>query len=329
MELSNVTIMTVNYNSTELTKRLLDSIVCFYPEDELKIVVVDGSDNETYIEQMKELCNSTKYNSRITLHSLGYNIHHGTGMIYGLNNIKTKYTLILDNDVYLTKSGSIELIFEKIKNEINSFKREIMFVGCQMFVNESGKTVIVESKQDKSIIQQLVPTALIEQQSKIDQTKVDIDHLIKYIHPSFMFVNREMYMKYISDGILRPFIKHGAPCITTMVDIKEHDLENILCDMSEQLIKYFVHDWNGVVKQSGGYHLSMQHHFGSAKEGYIDIPTNLDEYLKQQSEFDKIVDEEDKQIQARAKIAQNPKKFGVGHGKRKLNKKELKKLAQS
>lgn len=310
----SISILTVNYNSTELVKRLLESINKF--QQNIPIVIIDGSDKEEYINEMIDLCKSATFsNLNIDLHTMGYNIHHGTGMNFGLHLIKTKYVLIMDNDAYLTRTGVIEILLNKIDEY-----PELLFIGCQMFVNESGKTVILDdaSVNDSSSISKLVPSELI-----VHETVGNGQNLIKYIHPSFMFVDREKYVEYIKLGTLRPFIKHGAPCITTMCDIKEKKLDNIICDMTEMLMNYFIHDWNGVVKKSGGYHLSQQHHFGNAKNGYADISSNIDDYLKQQKEYDDEIFREDEQIKAKSTIKSNPKKYGQLSKKKKLNKKEL------
>ena len=314
-DFSNITILTVNYNSTELTTRLINSVMFFYPDLELKIHIVDGSDNETYINQMKSLCSQSKYNDRIVLHTLGYNIHHGTGMMYGLNQIDTDYVLILDNDVYLTASNVIELLLEKTI-ELSSIERKFLFIGCQMLIDETGKAVVntVRSSHDQQI-EKIIPSSLV----RSDISQIDRSKLIKYIHPSFMFVNRKSFLNYVGDGTLRPFIKHGAPCITTMFDIKSHGMENMLIDMTDVLLDYYIHDWNGVVKSSGGYHLSTQHHFGNVNS-YTNVPRQLDEYLEEQKQHDTSIKDEDEQLKAKRQINES-KKFAHLKGKRRLNSK--------
>jgi len=325
MDLSNITILTVNYNSTELTTRLINSIMLFYPDSELKIHIVDGSDNKMYIDQMKTMCTQSKYNNRIILHTLGYNIHHGTGMMYGLNKIDTDYVLILDNDVYLTAPNIIELLFDKTI-ELSSLSRKFLFIGCQMLIDENGKAV-VNKVRDYHKLEKIMPSSLINNHANIntDETsKIDIKSLIKYIHPSFMFTNRKLFLDHVNREILRPFIKHGAPCITTMYDIKKHGMEHMLIDMTDILMDYYIHDWNGVVKSSGGYHLSTQHHFGNVNS-YTNISHNIDNYLKEQKQYDQLIENEDIQHKAQRQINES-KKFAHLKGKRKLNTKELKKL---
>jgi hypothetical protein len=312
----NTTILIVNYNSTSLTERLLQSII-EYKYYHIPITIIDGSDQEIYIQQMKNLISkyNKTHNMLIDLHSMGYNIHHGTGMNYGLHLITTKYVLIMDNDTYFTSTGSIEIMLEKIQSN-----PKLLFIGCQMFVNESG-FAIINNAQRESHISKFVPSGLTEKTS----TSITNEQLIKYIHPSFMFVNREKYVEYVKNKKHRPFIKHGAPCLTTMFDIKQSELsDEILLDMSEILLQHFVHDWNGVVKSSGGYHLSKQHHFGNVEECYLDLPSdNIQEYLDNQSQFDTEIEKQDLHEQGLKTVQNNPKKYFKLKGKKKLNKKEL------
>jgi hypothetical protein len=326
-DFSNITILTVNYNSTELTTRLINTISFFYPDPSLKIHVVDGSDNEMYINQMKSLCSNPRYDDRITLHTLSYNIHHGTGMMYGLHQIDTDYVLILDNDVYLTNGGVIELVIDKTI-QLSSIRTEsFLFLGCQMLVDENGKAVVnnVRNAHDHNI-EKIIPSTLIRNNVNV----VDPRKLIKYIHPSFLLVNRKLFLDYVENGTLRPFIKHGAPCLTTMYDIKQHGMENMLIDMTDVLTDYYIHDWNGVVKSSGGYHLSTQHHFGNVTSSYANIPRRLDEYLIEQKTHDDVIEKEDEQVKAKQIIETRGKRFAhmkdSGNSKRKLNSKQLKKL---
>jgi len=260
MSLSNlITILSVNYNSTSLTKRMIDSIRKYYKD--IQILIVDGSDKPLYQKEINDCCQEYE---NITLHTLGYNIHHGPGMHYGLTHITTPYVLIIDADAYITKNGVLELLLEHITSDL-------LFIGCSMKVNKSGKN-----------------------------TPNGFD----YIHPSFMFVNRSLYFSLIDNHVIRPFIKHGAPCITTMYDISVLENGNkLILDLNEPLKDYFIHDWNGVVKISGGYHLSKQHYRPSDEitvcigENYIDDQKKHDDEIK--------LDEKNKELLLKKKSKKN------------------------
>jgi hypothetical protein len=63
-----------------------------------------------------------------------------------------------------------------------------------------------------------------------------------YLHPQFQLINIEYYKKF------RPYVNHGAPCISTMLDIHEKGLsKKILKDFPE--IRAFIkHDGRGTRK---------------------------------------------------------------------------------
>ena len=90
----SVTVLTVNYNTPDLISRLVHSVREHLGED-INIYIVDGSDQNIY---------KNVDDKNITHHKLGFNIHHGPGMDYGINRINTPYTLILDSDTQLSSN---------------------------------------------------------------------------------------------------------------------------------------------------------------------------------------------------------------------------------
>jgi len=91
---NSVEIITVNYCTPELIKRLVDSVRKF--EGNIHIRVIDGSDKEPYMSQMRKI-------KGIELNQLGYNIHHGRGMDYGMKTSKYDWCLIMDSDVTIKR----------------------------------------------------------------------------------------------------------------------------------------------------------------------------------------------------------------------------------
>ncbi|KKN42139.1 hypothetical protein LCGC14_0716430 [marine sediment metagenome] len=60
---------------------------------------------------------------------------------------------------------------------------------------------------------------------------------IPYLHPYFMLINKIQYLKY------KKFIKHGAPCIKTMLDLYEQSKSSMLIEFP---VKDFIkHDYRG------------------------------------------------------------------------------------
>ena len=118
----------------------------------------------------------------------GYNIHHGPGMDYAIKNSKHEFILILDSDVSL-KQPIINEMFKVFKG---------YSVGKKIKINSSG----FESWQKTN--------------------HGDKNFIYDYVHPYCMLINKNEYIKH------KPFIKHGAPCIESMIDLYNKKLTNLL-----------------------------------------------------------------------------------------------------
>lgn len=85
-------LISVNYKTPDLIERLIKSIRVF---SEIQIRIIDGSDTEETRKLSKEVCE--KY-SNVIIEQLGYNVHHGRGLDYGLNNSQFEWVLCVDSD---------------------------------------------------------------------------------------------------------------------------------------------------------------------------------------------------------------------------------------
>jgi GT2 family glycosyltransferase len=122
----------------------------------------------------------------------GYNIHHGPGMDYGIKTSNKDYLLIIDSDVTLIKP-----IIEDMIKEFKGYS-----VGKLLTLNSSGY-----EKTQKNY-------------------KGDNNFIYSYIHPYCMLINRNSYLEF------KPFIKHGAPCIESMIDIYNKNKINLLSNFN-------------------------------------------------------------------------------------------------
>jgi hypothetical protein len=104
-----ITALTVSYNTPDLLERLLYAFRKFY---DLPYWIIDGSD-EANFEKMKDF--SGKYN--VEIHHFNYNVHHGPGMAYGFQNIKTDQILLLDSDLMIYNKGFVEDFKSKLRSE--------------------------------------------------------------------------------------------------------------------------------------------------------------------------------------------------------------------
>ncbi len=120
----------------------------------------------------------------------GYNIHHGPGMDYGIRTSQFNYLLIIDSDVTLKKP----LVYEMFK----------VFKGYSV-----GKKIIMDSTGH-------------EFNQKPDRDKNSF--IYEYIHPYCMLISKKRYLDF------HPFIKHGSPCIKSMIDVYNKKCLNELTD---------------------------------------------------------------------------------------------------
>ena len=100
MDVNQVTVIIVNYNTPKLLSDAVHSVRNFY---ESPIMVVDGSDSAEY-EKMKEMISDTD----VRVERVGYNITHGGGLKHGMDMIQTEYVLAMDSDATMVKSGFLE-----------------------------------------------------------------------------------------------------------------------------------------------------------------------------------------------------------------------------
>ncbi len=142
------------------------------------------------------------------------NIHHGGGLAYGLKTITTKQVLFLDSDICILKGGFIEDLQSKLRPESYG-------IGDISDVNEFG---------------------------------VNIPDGIKYLHPSFALINREVALNYPLPT------RCGAPMIETMrenppIQHEKWVADDLLNSIQNKRCQYFVHEWSGTVKRTGGMNL--------------------------------------------------------------------------
>jgi glycosyltransferase involved in cell wall biosynthesis len=229
-----ITALTVSYNTPEYLERLLTSFRKFYPD--LPYLVIDGSD-EAHYKPIKDF--DKKFN--IGLIHFNYNIHHGPGMVYGINYIKTDQILLVDSDMIIHSGGWLEMMEKELKKEsygIGDVQQEYFPV-----IREAGTP---ENRRNRRLRNRIRP--VIE---KI---------WMPYLHPAFALINKDIALQFPLP------IKGGAPLLDAMKEIflqkQTHLVQSapyITEDLWKHTMKYVQHNHNhkgmGTVKETGGYHL--------------------------------------------------------------------------
>lgn len=201
-----ITALTVNYNTPDLLNRMVKSFRQFY---DIELVIVDGSD-ANYMPVTKV---NLKRQKNIRLYQLGYNIHHGAGLCYGMERIDTEKVLFIDSDVLFLKHGFLE--------DLNTFLSPKQYgVGDIQIVDEKG---------------------------------MNVPQGIKYLHPALCLINTSVFWQFklpINHGA--PMIEsmkdiHGKGLSDELLvhrDWVNNDFKN-----DEK--KYLAHNWQGTVKRFG------------------------------------------------------------------------------
>lgn len=214
MHTDDVEIVVVSYNSSELIMDLLSSLRKHYSNT---VYIIDGSDAHVY-SSIEAVCNQFE---SVHFKHFDYNIHHGPGMAWAINNIQFKGpVLFLDSDIVVLKNGFIESMLQQLKPRMFG-------VGSIGYTNESGFDV------------DFYPGA------------------IPYLHPACMLCNIDVMREWplpIKHGA--PMIetmyelhKHNKAGLLKNIPWLTQDFSKT----TEK--NYLQHDWQGTVKRAGGYNL--------------------------------------------------------------------------
>jgi len=128
INVNQIPVISVSYNSAELIEDLLQSFRRFYSNP---ITIIDGSAAENVLA-IEKVCG--KYPDVKFIH-FDFNIHHGPGMAWAFQNLKPSGpVLVIDSDVVVLRKGFIESM-------LNALKPGMYGVGSISYVNEGGYDV--------------------------------------------------------------------------------------------------------------------------------------------------------------------------------------------
>ena len=125
----DVSIIIVNYNTMQLTKNCIDSIVEYTKNITIEIIVVDNNSTDESIEELSN-------DNRICFIESGYNLGFGRANNLGLNIAKGKYIFFLNSDTILL-NNAIKIMFDFM--EENSHKLRIGALGTILLDENHNK----------------------------------------------------------------------------------------------------------------------------------------------------------------------------------------------
>lgn len=239
-----ITALTVNYNTPDYLERLLTSFRKFY---NIPYLVIDGSDEENY-KKIKNF--DKKFN--IDLIHFPHNIHHGPGMTYGIQQVKTDQILLVDSDMIIHNGGWLEMM----ENELYKSSYGIGDIQKEFYLDPKDHYISITIDRIRAQRRRMDGQRLLVTRPSTNNIKIWVD----YLHPALALVNKDVVLKYPMP------IKGGAPLILAMRQIwLEKNTELLqraqwLTDDLWQHKKQFIqhnedHSGMGTVRATNGYHL--------------------------------------------------------------------------
>lgn len=205
-----IPIVSVSFNAPDLIETLLSSLRKHHNN---KVYIIDGS----YPNVADEIRGITAKYENVQFIPFGYNIHHGPGMAWAINNLGLSGpVLFLDSDVDIINGGMIEALYRELAPHLYG-------VGGVGRVNEAG----------------------------FDQD----DGAVPYLYPVCMLCNIEVMRQWplpIKHGA--PMVQTMLALHRSGQNLLRH-IEWVKNDYSKDTQKsFFRHDWQGTVMRTGSYH---------------------------------------------------------------------------
>jgi 2-polyprenyl-3-methyl-5-hydroxy-6-metoxy-1,4-benzoquinol methylase len=214
MNIEQIPIITVSYNSPELIEILLRSIRQFYDN---RVYIVDGSADQV-VDEIKQVTNRF---DNVEFIPFGYNIHHGPGMAWAIKNLNLSGpVLFLDSDVEIITNGFLESLLSHLTPDLYG-------VGD---VCETSPTVLKDVPPGTSPFGYLTPLCMLCNIDVMRNWPLPIKHGAPMISSMF-----GLYEAGKSDLIRHvDWVRNDYSPGTTKIFIR--------------------HDWQGTVRRTGGYH---------------------------------------------------------------------------
>ena len=215
MNLDHIPIIAVSYNSPDLIEILLRSIRQFHSN---KVYIIDGSADDL-VDEIRDV---TRHFDNVEFIPFGYNIHHGPGMAWAIQNLgMTGPVLFLDSDVELLHPGAIASLLSHLAPDMYG-------VGWLTYPQ------LVDAGAASGTFAYLSPLCMLCNIDVMRQWPLPIKHGAPMITP------------------MMALAKAGRSDLLGNVAWIENDCTH---DSTKQFIR---HDWQGTVRRTSGYHYDTQ-----------------------------------------------------------------------
>lgn len=187
----NITVLICQRNTLDLIKLSLESLLRFYPDIPILIMVGDSNDNSLQYLKYKSISHP---NIKIVIgkNTTAKFTSHGVTMDVAIReHLTTRYVLLMDSDVIIERGGIIEDMLGVMRKSSDT-PEELYAIGSIMLVTREGHAC--------------------------GPPKSDSD-ILRYAHPSFSIYDASKY-KILN----APFVDHGAPCVYNMIEAEKLNL---------------------------------------------------------------------------------------------------------
>jgi glycosyltransferase involved in cell wall biosynthesis len=149
-----VTVVIINFRTTDLTRFAVTSLRTYYPD--IPLLLIDNGSHDDSMQALQELQQLIPQHTDVLINAT--NIHHGPAMDLALRTVRTPYALFIDSDCKILKGDFVELMVSLGDQQPSHYA-----VGKRIYMNKRG-------------------------------FDVPEDTGIPYIRPICMLIRRELYL---------------------------------------------------------------------------------------------------------------------------------------
>lgn len=182
----DLSFITINYNSSNLTIKLVDSIISQTINLDFEIIVVDNASKK---EDFQNLCDSLNRFEQVKIIRNKINSGFASGNMLGVNYALGKYYFFINNDCILLNNTS------KILKDFLDFNKDVGLVTAKVLDNNGNYSS--SYKQFPHLIKQLFGNSIQRIISKnrfpSNKIKLEKNSEVEVISGSCMFFRKDVF----------------------------------------------------------------------------------------------------------------------------------------
>ena len=186
MEKIEISFITINYNSSDLTIKLVDSIISQTVNLDFEIIVVDNASKK---EDFQNLCDSLNRFDQVKIIKNKINSGFASGNMLGINYAKGKYYFFINNDCILLNNTS------KILKDFLDFNEDVGLATAKVLDNNGNYSS--SYKQFPHLIKQLfgnsVQRIISKNRFPSNKIKLQKNSEVEVVSGSCMFFRRDVF----------------------------------------------------------------------------------------------------------------------------------------